>query len=98
MLLVQHKQKIIPLKLSPLPLLLIIVWVWHQFTVVKITIISDELAVRAFSGKVAMKKEAMSSLETSINSISTNSDTQEASLVNMDHSKMQLSYTSFSFF
>jgi len=34
MLLVQHKQKIIWLSLSPLSLILIIFWVWHQFTVV----------------------------------------------------------------
>lgn len=43
-------------------------------------------------------KEAMSSLKTSINSISTHTDTQEASPVNMDHSKMQLKCTPFSFF
>jgi hypothetical protein len=98
MLLVQHKQNIIWLSLSPLSLLLIIIWVWHKFTVVKIATILDELAVHSFRGKVAMKEEAMSSLKTSINSISTHSDTQEASPVNMDHSKMQLSCTPFSFF
>ena len=60
---------------------------------VKIATISDELAVHSFTGKVAMKKEARSSLKTSINSISTHTDTQEASPVNMDYSKMQLSCT-----
>jgi hypothetical protein len=98
MLLVQHKQKIIPLSLSPLSLVLIIIWVWHRLTVAKIATISDELAVRAFTGKVAMKKEAVSSLKTSINSTSTHSDTQEAFPLNMDHSKMQLLCTPFSFF
>lgn len=97
MLLVQHKQKIIHLSLSPLSLLLIIVWVWHQFTVVKITTISDKLAVHSFTGKVALK-EAMSSLKTFINSISTHCDTEEASPMNMDHSKMQLACTPCSFF